>query len=58
MWGGSDEAESIRRIQYAVEIGLKLIDTAAVYGFGRSEGIVGKALSEGGCRDKPCWRPK
>ena len=48
MWGGSDEAECIRAIQHAVDTGINLIDTAPVYGFGRSEEIVGKALAEGG----------
>jgi aryl-alcohol dehydrogenase-like predicted oxidoreductase len=52
MWGGSDEAESIRTIQHAVDIGINLIDTAPVYGFGRSEEIVGKALAAAGRRDK------
>ena len=28
MWGGSDEAESIKTIQHAVDIGINLIDTA------------------------------
>src|ERR1700675_1944390 len=58
MWGGSDEAESIRTIQYAVDIGINLIDTAPVYGFGHSEEIVGKALAEGGRRDKPVLATK
>jgi aryl-alcohol dehydrogenase-like predicted oxidoreductase len=52
MWGGTDEAESIATIQSAVERGITLIDTAPVYGFGRSEEIVGKAIEEGGLRDK------
>lgn len=52
MWGGSDEAQSIATIHSAVERGITLIDTAPVYGFGRSEEIVGKALAEGGLRDK------
>jgi aryl-alcohol dehydrogenase-like predicted oxidoreductase len=52
MWGGSDEAESIKTIQHAVDIGVSLIDTAPVYGFGHSEEIVGKALADGGRRDK------
>jgi aryl-alcohol dehydrogenase-like predicted oxidoreductase len=52
MWGGSDEAESIRTIQHAVDLGINLIDTAPVYGFGLSEEIVGKALAEGGRRDQ------
>jgi aryl-alcohol dehydrogenase-like predicted oxidoreductase len=52
MWGGSDEAEAIRTIQEAVDRGITLIDTAPVYGFGRSEEIVGKALAEGGRRKR------
>jgi aryl-alcohol dehydrogenase-like predicted oxidoreductase len=52
MWGGSNEAESIKTIQHAVDIGINLIDTAPVYGFGHSEEIVGKALATGGRREK------
>jgi aryl-alcohol dehydrogenase-like predicted oxidoreductase len=52
MWGGADEAQSIATIRSAVERGVTLIDTAPVYGFGRSEEIVGKALAEGGLRHK------
>jgi aryl-alcohol dehydrogenase-like predicted oxidoreductase len=52
MWGGSDERESIRTIHAAIEPGINLIDTAPVYGFGRSEEIVGKAIAEYGHRDK------
>src|SRR5215469_17029722 len=52
MWGGSNEAESIKTIQHAVDIGIDLIDTAPAYGFGRSEEIVGKALAAAGRRDK------
>ncbi|MBK8176295.1 MAG: aldo/keto reductase [Rhodospirillales bacterium] len=52
MWGGTDEAQSIATIRSAVERGVTLIDTAPVYGFGRSEEIVGKALAVGGLRDK------
>ena len=52
MWGGSDDALSIRTIQSAVDRGITMIDTAPVYGFGHSEEIVGQALSTGGRRDK------
>jgi aryl-alcohol dehydrogenase-like predicted oxidoreductase len=52
MWGGTDEAEAIRTIHEAVDCGITLIDTAPVYGFGRSEEIVGKALAEGGRRER------
>jgi aryl-alcohol dehydrogenase-like predicted oxidoreductase len=48
MWGGNtDLDESLRTIRSAVERGITLIDTAPVYGFGRSEEIVGMALSAG-----------
>jgi aryl-alcohol dehydrogenase-like predicted oxidoreductase len=52
MWGGSDDADSIRTIQSAVDRGINIIDTAPVYGFGHSEEIVGRALAEGGRRQK------
>ncbi len=52
MWGGSDETDSIRTIQEAIDRGISLIDTAPVYGFGRSEEIVGKALSGDGRRKR------
>jgi aryl-alcohol dehydrogenase-like predicted oxidoreductase len=48
MWGGtSDLHESVQTIRSAIERGITLIDTAPVYGFGRSEEIVGFALAEG-----------
>lgn len=50
MWGGSDETDAIRTIHAALDSGINLIDTAPVYGFGRSEEIVGKALAIGGRR--------
>jgi aryl-alcohol dehydrogenase-like predicted oxidoreductase len=46
MWGGTDEAESIATIRAAFEHGINIVDTAPVYGFGRSEEIVGKAIAE------------
>lgn len=52
LWGGSEERESIDTIHAALDNGITLIDTAAIYGFGRSEEIVGKAVSEYGNRDK------
>jgi aryl-alcohol dehydrogenase-like predicted oxidoreductase len=52
MWGGTDEAEAIRTIRSAVDRGITLIDTAPVYGFGRSEEIVGKALASDGLRHR------
>ena len=50
MWGGSDRKEAIRAIQVSIDMGINLIDTAAVYGFGESEKIVADAIR--GRRDK------
>src|SRR3954466_13851090 len=44
MWGGQDEAEAISAIHASLDAGINFIDTAAVYGLGRSEEIVGKAV--------------
>jgi aryl-alcohol dehydrogenase-like predicted oxidoreductase len=44
-WGSQDDEESIEAIRHAVEHhGVNWIDTAAVYGLGRSETVVGEAL--------------
>jgi aryl-alcohol dehydrogenase-like predicted oxidoreductase len=52
MWGGTDVGEAIQTIRGAVDRGVTLIDTAPVYGFGRSEEIVGEALASGGLRKR------
>ncbi|ACB94523.1 aldo/keto reductase [Beijerinckia indica] len=52
MWGGTDDAEAIATIRSAIERGIRLIDTAPVYGFGHSEEVIGKALAESGLRDE------
>src|SRR5215470_1098172 len=52
MWGGTDEERSIRTLCSALDRGITLIDTAPVYGQGRSEEIVGKALKRWGRRDR------
>jgi aryl-alcohol dehydrogenase-like predicted oxidoreductase len=52
MWGGTDEAESIDTIRTALDHGINVVDTAPVYGFGRSEEIVGKAIAESGLRSR------
>jgi aryl-alcohol dehydrogenase-like predicted oxidoreductase len=52
MWGGTDEAESIATIQAAFEHGINVVDTAPVYGFGRSEEIVGKAIAKSRLRSQ------
>ncbi len=43
-WGPQEDADSIAAIRAAVEAGINWIDTAAVYGLGHSESIVGQAL--------------
>ncbi len=43
-WGPQQDEESIAAIHRALELGVNWIDTAAAYGFGRSEEVVGKAL--------------
>lgn len=50
VWGHSDDAESIRTIRKAVDLGITFFDTAAFYGYGHSEVLLGKALKED--RDK------
>jgi aryl-alcohol dehydrogenase-like predicted oxidoreductase len=50
MWGGTNEDESIKTIHAALDRGINLIDTAPVYGFGRSEEVVGRALAQDGRR--------
>ncbi len=52
-WGDQDEREAIDAILAAVDAGINWIDTAAVYGGGRSEEIVGKALRELGSSRRP-----
>lgn len=51
MWGGTEEKEAITAIETAYDAGITTIDTAPVYGFGRSEELVGKAM-EGKPRDR------
>jgi aryl-alcohol dehydrogenase-like predicted oxidoreductase len=43
-WGPQEDDESIAAIHRALELGLNWIDTAAGYGFGHSEEVVGRAL--------------
>lgn len=45
MWGPQDDAQSIAAILHALELGINWIDTAAVYGNGHSEEVIGKALA-------------
>jgi aryl-alcohol dehydrogenase-like predicted oxidoreductase len=50
-WGPQDDEDSIAAIHRALELGVNWIDTAAVYGFGRSEQVVGNALE--GLKERP-----
>ena len=50
-WGPQDDEQSIAAIHRALERGVNWIDTAAAYGFGRSEQIVGRALE--GVAERP-----
>jgi aryl-alcohol dehydrogenase-like predicted oxidoreductase len=45
-WGEQDDRDSIAAIHRALELGVNWIDTAAVYGLGRSEEVVARALAE------------
>jgi aryl-alcohol dehydrogenase-like predicted oxidoreductase len=49
-WGPQDDQDSIAAIQRAIDEGINWIDTAAVYGLGHSEEIVGKALQSASAR--------
>lgn len=50
-WGPQDDKESIDAIYHAVDLGINWIDTAAGYGLGHSEEIVGQAIA--GMADPP-----
>ena len=60
-WGHQDDQQSIQAIRAAVEAGWNWIDTAAIYGLGHSEEVVGQALE--GLAERPyvftkcamCW---
>jgi aryl-alcohol dehydrogenase-like predicted oxidoreductase len=45
-WGAQDDDASIAAIKHAVSLGVSWIDTAAVYGLGHSEEVVGRALAD------------
>src|SRR6516162_798710 len=47
-WGPQDDNESIAAIHRALDLGVNWIDTAAIYGLGHSEEIVGRALKSTG----------
>ena len=43
-WGPQDDQDSVAAIHRALDLGINWVDTAAAYGLGRSEEVVGKAL--------------
>lgn len=45
-WGTQDDADSLATMRHALELGINWIDTAAVYGLGHSEDVVGRLLRE------------
>lgn len=52
MWGGTNEEPALKTLETALAKGINFWDTAPVYGFGRAEEIVGKALKRIGKRDQ------
>lgn len=52
-WGAQDDDTSVATMRYAVERGINWIDTAAVYGLGHSEEVVGRLLRELPAGDRP-----
>ena len=52
-WGPQDDAASIAAMRHALEVGINWIDTAAVYGLGHSEELVGRLLRDLPPSDRP-----
>jgi len=46
MWGPQDDAESLRALHRAIDLGVNFIDTAQGYGKGHSEELIGRLLHE------------
>jgi aryl-alcohol dehydrogenase-like predicted oxidoreductase len=65
-WGPQDDDQSIAAMNRALELGVNWIDTAAIYGLGHSEEVVGRVLKERKGTDRPyvftkcglVWDPK
>lgn len=51
-WGKTDDEVSKKALHRALELGVTLIDTADVYGFGHSEELIGQVIKERGNRDE------
>ncbi len=52
-WGDQDDDQAIAAIKRAVDLGVNWIDTAAIYGLGKSETLVGKAVASLPSGDRP-----
>lgn len=52
-WGPQDDTSSIAAMRRAIELGVNWIDTAAVYGLGHSEEVVGRLLRSLPLRERP-----
>jgi aryl-alcohol dehydrogenase-like predicted oxidoreductase len=52
-WGSQADDDSVRAIHHAVDRGVNWVDTAAFYGYGHSEEVVGRALREISANDRP-----
>ncbi|MEE9246617.1 MAG: aldo/keto reductase [Gemmatimonadota bacterium] len=52
-WGPQDDAASLGTMRHAVELGINWIDTAAVYGLGHSEEVVGRFLRDVSVLERP-----
>jgi aryl-alcohol dehydrogenase-like predicted oxidoreductase len=52
-WGPQDDDRSVATVRAAVERGINWIDTAAIYGLGHSEEVVGRAVRELADADRP-----
>ena len=47
-YGASDDAESLRTLARALELGINFFDSADTYGFGHNENLLGRFIKEGG----------
>lgn len=52
-WGSQEDDDSVAAIRFAVEHGVNWVDTAPIYGLGRSETVVGRALRDLPENDRP-----